>query len=86
MTVRPSLEYRLGDAWTADPSRRDFWHLALRLASNTTGHPLAAGESARVAAMQVNAVPDLAPLAAAATGAATPLCQTGVTHGTNESF
>ena len=70
MTVRPSLEYRLGDAWTADPSRRDFWHLALRLASKDSGHPLAAGESARVAAMQVNDVTDLAPLAAAATGAA----------------
>ena len=71
MTVRPSLEYRLGDAWAADPSRRDFWHLALRLASKDSGHPLAAGESARVAAMQVNDITDLAPLAAAATGAAT---------------
>jgi hypothetical protein len=71
MTVRPSLEYRLGDTWTADPSRRDFWHLALRLASKDSGHPLAAGESARVAAIQVNDITDLAPLAAAATGAAT---------------
>jgi hypothetical protein len=71
MTVRPSLEYRLGDAWAADPSRRDFWRLGLRLASKDSGHPLAAGETARVAAMQVNDIADLATLAAAATGAAT---------------
>ena len=71
MTVRPSLEYRLGDAWAADPSRRDFWRLGLRLASKDSGHPLAAGESARVAAMQVNDISDLATLAAAATGADT---------------
>jgi hypothetical protein len=71
MTVRPSLEYRLGDAWTADPSRLDFWHLALRLASRDGGHPLAAGEAARVAAMQVNDITDLAPLAAVAIGSAT---------------
>ena len=71
MTVRPSLEYRLGDAWAADPSRRDFWHLVLRLAGKGSGHPLAAGECARVAAMQVNDIADLATLAAAATGAAT---------------
>ena len=71
MTVRPSLEYRLGDAWAADPSRRDFWRLGLRLASKDSGHPLAARESARVAAMQVNDIADLATLAAAATGAAT---------------
>ena len=60
MTVRPSLEYRLGDAWAADQSRRDFWHLALRLASRTSGHPLAASEAARVAAMQMNDIADLA--------------------------
>jgi hypothetical protein len=71
MTVRPSLEYRLGDAWAADPSRRDFWGLGLRLASNDSGHPLAAGECARVAAMQVDDIADLAMLAAAATGADT---------------
>ena len=71
MTVRPSLEYRLGDAWRADPSRRGFWHLALRLASMAEGHLLAASEAARVAALQMNDIADLAPLADAATGAAT---------------
>ncbi|HXL92364.1 MAG TPA: hypothetical protein VN969_25790 [Streptosporangiaceae bacterium] len=43
------------------------------MASRGSGHPLAAGEAARVAAMQVNDITDLAPLAAAATGAATDL-------------
>ena len=71
MTVRPSLEYRLGDAWAADPSRREYWHLALRLAGKDSGHLLAAGEAARVAAMLVNDAADLTPLAAAAAGAAT---------------
>jgi hypothetical protein len=66
MTVRPSLEYRLGDAWSADQSRREFWHLALRLASSASGHLLAASEAARVAALQMNDVADLAPLAEAA--------------------
>lgn len=71
MTVRPSLEYRLGDAWSADPSRRGFWYLALRLASTASGHLLAASEAARVAALQMNDITDLAPLADASAGAAT---------------
>jgi len=71
MTVRPSLEYRLGDAWSADESRREFWHLALRLASPASGHLLAASEAARVAALQMHDVADLAPLAEAAANVAT---------------
>ena len=71
MTVRPSLEYRLGDAWSADQSRREFWHLALRLASAASGHLLAASEAARVAALQMNDVADLAPLTEAAANIAT---------------
>jgi hypothetical protein len=71
MTVRPSLEYRLGDAWSADQSRRGFWRLALRLASKAKGHLLAASEAARVAALQMNDIADLAPLTDAAAGAAT---------------
>jgi len=71
MTVRPSLEYRLGDAWSADPSRRGFWDLALRLANSASGHLLAASETVRVAALQMNDIADLSPLADAATRAAT---------------
>jgi hypothetical protein len=71
LTVRPSLEYRLVFAWSADESRRGFWHLALRLASPVTGHLLAANEAAHVAALQMNDAADLVLLADAATGAAT---------------
>jgi hypothetical protein len=70
ITVRPSLEYRIGDAWSADTTRRDFWRLALRLASHAPGHPLAASEAARVAARQMNHISDLVLLVDAATGVA----------------
>lgn len=72
MIVRPSLEYRLAFAWEAsDELHLSFWHLALRLASLTAGHPLAANEAARVAALQMTATDDVEFLASAATGTAT---------------
>jgi len=70
MTVRPSLEYRLVFAWNADETRRAFWHLALRLTNLATGHPLAASQAARVAALQMNDATDVLLLADAATSAA----------------
>jgi hypothetical protein len=76
MTVRPSLEYRLAFAWSADQTRRAFWLLALRLANLATGHLLAASEAARVAALQMNDAADVLMLADAATGAATDLAGT----------
>jgi len=76
LTVRPSLEYRLMFAWSAEESRRDFWHLALRLANLVTGHLLAASEAARVAVLQMNNAADLVPLADVAAGAATDLAET----------
>jgi hypothetical protein len=67
VTVRPSMEYRLGFAWDADQSRRGFWRLALRLARQQGGHPLAATEAARVAVLQTDSADDLASLAQAIT-------------------
>lgn len=69
ITVRPSLGYRLAIDWAADATRRAFWHLALRLASRTHGHPLAAVAAAQVAADSIAAFPDLEELANACTGA-----------------
>jgi len=68
VTVRPSLEYRLGFAWDVDQSRRGFWRLALRLARTEGGHPLAATEAARVAVLQADSDGDLTPLAKAIIG------------------
>ena len=65
MVVRPSLDYRLGIAWRADPSRDGFWRLALRLASSTPGHDLAAAAAASVAAQHLETADDLEPLARA---------------------
>jgi len=70
ITVRPSLDYRLAIAWANDPPRRGFWHLALRLASATSGHLLAALAAARVAAREMETFADLEELANACTGAA----------------
>lgn len=63
ITVRPSFDYRLADAWAADPQRRDFWNLALRLASRTNGHVLAALAAVSVAAREFGAYTDCAQLA-----------------------
>lgn len=71
LTVRPSLEYRLGFAWDVDQSRRAFWNVALRLALRAGGHPLAATEAARVAALHTNTAEDLAPLGQAVLGTST---------------
>jgi hypothetical protein len=70
ITVRPSLDYRLAIAWANDPPRRGFWHLALRLASATSGHLLAAQAAARVVAREMETFADLDELADACTGAA----------------
>jgi hypothetical protein len=68
ITVRPSLGYRLAIEWAADATRRAFWHLALRLASRTRGHPLAAVAAVQVAADSITALPDVEELANACTG------------------
>ena len=68
VTVRPSLEYRLAIAWGNDTSRRGFWHLALRLASRTSGHLLAATVAAQVAAREMEDFADIEVLANACTG------------------
>jgi hypothetical protein len=68
ITVRPSIGYRLAIDWAADATRRAFWHLALRLASRTRGHPLAAVAAAQVAADSIAAFPDVKELANACTG------------------
>ncbi len=68
ITVRPSLGYRLAIDWTADATRRAFWHLALRLASRTHGHPLAAVAAAQVAADGIATFPDVKELANACAG------------------
>jgi hypothetical protein len=65
MVVRPSLDYRLGIAWRTDPSRDSFWQLALRLASSTSGHDLAAAAAASVAAAHLETADELEPLAGA---------------------
>ena len=87
MTVRPSLQYRLASAWNCDQDRHGFWHLALRLAAGSGGHPLAANEAARVAALQMDDFTDLRALVDAATGTATdPARSWGVTEGRYLAF
>ncbi|RLK24445.1 hypothetical protein DER29_2356 [Micromonospora sp. M71_S20] len=59
MVLRPSLDYRLGIAWHADPSRASYWRLALRLAAQQSGHMLAAAAAATIAAHELRAAAEL---------------------------
>lgn len=68
ITVRPSLEYRLATIWGLDETRRGFWLLALRLAADSGGHPLAAAAAAQVVAREVDSSDSLAELVRACTG------------------
>jgi hypothetical protein len=68
IATRPSLEYRLAIAWRQDGSRREYWRLALRLASTTQGHVLVAHVAARVAAHAMDTVTDVEELADACRG------------------
>lgn len=42
ITVRPSLDMCFADLWADDPSRNQFWELAIALSTSQQGHPIAA--------------------------------------------
>ncbi|MFF2079132.1 hypothetical protein ACFVXG_30810 [Kitasatospora sp. NPDC058162] len=66
--ARPSLDMHLAHLWHSDPSRKPFWTLALRLAPQSQGHPLAAAATAYVALQQAITAADLQPLIQACFG------------------
>ncbi|MEU3166912.1 hypothetical protein [Streptosporangium sp. NPDC006930] len=65
LLLRPSMEYRLAIAWRNDPTRHEFWRLALRLNAETSGHHLAAAAAATVCSRELLSPDDLASLAEA---------------------
>ncbi|GGM66479.1 hypothetical protein GCM10011608_59650 [Micromonospora sonchi] len=65
MVLRPSLDYRLAIAWHDDRTRTSYWWLALRLASQRSGHMLAAAAAATVAAHEMRDPAELEPLESA---------------------
>ncbi|GAB3979183.1 hypothetical protein GCM10029978_073880 [Actinoallomurus acanthiterrae] len=69
MVVRPSLDYRLAIAWRGDPTRQEFWQLALRLTAAASGHQLAAAAAATACSRELRTTDDLSPLIDACLGA-----------------
>lgn len=65
LLLRPSLDYRLAIAWRNDPTRQEFWRLALRLNAETSGHHLAAAAAATACSRELRSPDDLARLAEA---------------------
>jgi hypothetical protein len=73
LLLRPSLDYRLAIAWRNDPTRQEFWRLALRLNTETSGHHLAAAAAATACSRELRSPDELAPLVEAC------LCNTPAT-------
>ncbi|MFI0483036.1 hypothetical protein [Actinomadura sp. 9N215] len=65
LLLRPSLDYRLAIAWRNDPTRQEFWRLALRLNAEASGHHLAAAAAATVCSRELCSPDELAGLAEA---------------------
>ncbi len=65
MVLRPSLDYRLAIAWHGDPTRAEYWLLALRLMADHSGHILAAAAAADIAARELRGGTELEQLSSA---------------------
>jgi hypothetical protein len=82
ITVRPSVDMAFADLWADDPTRGQFWDLAVTLSEPGQGHPIAAVAAACAALREHPAHEDLAPIEqrAAAAGAGSQAARMCVAH------
>jgi hypothetical protein len=62
ITVRPSLDMAFADLWADDPTRGQFWELAVTLSEPGQGHPIAAVAAACAALREHPTHEDLVPI------------------------